>query len=64
MKTVAVLVAALVLASMVACGSGGDDVYTGRGDTSVKATILGVQDCGYVTFNLGLDQQLYTGTDT
>jgi hypothetical protein len=64
MKKVAVIVAALVLASMVSCGSGGDDVYTGRGDTSVKATILGVQDCGYVTFNIGLDTKLYRGTDT
>jgi len=53
-----------VLASMVSCGSGGDDVYTGRGDTSVKATILGEQDCGYVTFDLDPDTRLYRGSDT
>jgi hypothetical protein len=61
-KLMGMVLVSFVLASVVACGSDGDGVDVERGPYSIKVTILGVQDCGYVTHNLG-DVELYRGTD-
>ena len=61
-KLMGMVLVSLVLASVVACGGDGDGVDEERGPYSIKVTILGVQDCGYVTHDLG-DVELYTGHD-
>ena len=54
----------IILIMATACGSDGDDVDDDRGATSIKVTIQGEQDCGYVTHNLDRNLQCWTGSCT
>jgi len=55
----------IILIMTTACGSDGDgDVDEDRGATSIKVTIQGEQDCGYVTHNLDRTLQCWTGSCT
>jgi len=58
------VMAMIILIMTTACGSDGDDVADDRGATSIRVTIQGEQDCGYVTHNLDRNLQLWTGSDT